>query len=141
LYDSLIIATSAHKSGRSNWGDAERQRQRWMQQFLIAFDNDENDEMTTFNGTIPQALMMMNGELVQNAISVKSGSYLQSVLKKKSADAVKVKQLYLTALGRDPSRREQQMSLRLLRQNKNKLMAYQDLFWALLNSNEFIFNY
>ena len=29
---------------------------------MIAFGTDEGDETTTFNGTIPQALMMMNGD-------------------------------------------------------------------------------
>ena len=31
------------------------------------------------------------------------------------------------------------MATRLIRGNRDKLAAYQDLFWALLNSNEFIF--
>jgi hypothetical protein len=139
LYDSLIVATNAHKSGRSNWDQAERQRQRWMQQFVIAFGTDEGDETTTFNGTIPQALMMMNGELVSNATSADRGSYLREVLEKSGSDVTKIRQLYLTALGRAPSRTESLTAGRLLKSSKDKLAAYQDLFWALLNSNEFIF--
>ena len=56
LYDSLIVATNAHQSGRANRTEAEKQRQQWLAQFVIAFGTDENDEATTFNGTIPQAL-------------------------------------------------------------------------------------
>ena len=141
LYDSLIIATEAHKSGRSSWADAEKQRQRWMQQFVVAFDTDENDEVTNFNGTIPQALMMMNGELTKNAINTKPGSYLHKVLSKKGTDAQYIHTLYRSALTRKPTGRELgglQRFLRTKRTIDDKLAAYQDLYWALLNSNEFI---
>ena len=36
-----------------------------MKQFTVTFANDEGDDATTFNGTIPQALMMMNGEMIK----------------------------------------------------------------------------
>lgn len=142
LFDSLVIATEAHKSGRTSWEDAERQRRQWMQQFVIAFDTDEADEATTFNGTIPQALMMMNGALVKDAVSLKPGSFLYRTLSGPEADAQKVRRLYLAALSREPTRGEEGAITRLLRplrDSNEKLAVYQDLFWALLNSNEFIF--
>jgi len=139
LYDSLIVATNAHRSGRSNWDQAEQQRQRWMQQFVIAFGTDENDEATTFNGTIPQALMMMNGELVRNAVNAEKGSYLRAALEGREPDSSKIRKLYLATLSRYPSRAEGAAATRLLNASPDKLAAYQDLFWALLNSNEFIF--
>ena len=140
LYDSLILATNAHKSGRSSWEQAQAQRQQWLQQFVITFGTDENDEATTFNGTIPQALMMMNGPLIQSAISVEQGGYLREVLASPSSDAEKIQHLYLSTLGRHPSRKEASTALKLVRSNRaNPIAGYQDLFWALLNSNEFIF--
>lgn len=139
LYDSLIVATNAHKSGRSNWDQAEVQRQQWMQQFVVAFGTDEGDETTTFNGTIPQALMMMNGELVGNATNAERGSYLREILEKPGTEAAKIRELYLSALGRAPSRTEGLAAAKLLKGSTDKLAAFQDLFWALLNSNEFIF--
>ena len=140
LYDSLIIATSAHKTGRSSWDAAESQRQQWMRQFVIAFDTDENDESTTFNGTIPQALMMMNGALIENAISVKKGGFLESVISSSENDAQKIQKLYATALSRFPTRSEASKAQKLFRtRGINKVELYQDLYWALLNSNEFIF--
>ena len=66
-----------------------------MRPFVMAFGTDENDEATTFNGTIPQALMMMNGELIENAVSTKKGSYLRRVLEKRGSDATKIRKLYL----------------------------------------------
>ncbi|MDA0833839.1 MAG: DUF1549 and DUF1553 domain-containing protein [Planctomycetota bacterium] len=141
LYDSLIVATQAHKSGSAGWEQAESQRQRWMQQFVIAFGTDEGDEATIFNGTIPQALMMMNGELTQNAINTAPGSYLHSVLSQKGSDNQKVKELYLASLGRAPTSREFSTAGKLIKVNRDKVIAYQDLFWALLNSNEFMTNH
>ena len=140
LFDSLIIATEAHKSGRSNWQQSQDQRNRWLQQFVRSFGTDEGDESTTFNGTIPQALMMMNGELTNNAISAERGGYLYKVLAGRSSDAEKVRELFTATLGRLPGSRESRSALALIRSNRaNKMAGYQDLFWALLNSNEFIF--
>ena len=112
-----------------------------MQQFVIAFGTDENDESTTFNGTIPQALMMMNGELVQNAISPSKGSYLNTVLADKSNEAAKLKELYMSTLSRNPTSKELAAAKSLIKRAKTPIEGYQDLYWALLNSNEFIFNH
>ncbi|MFT5091886.1 MAG: DUF1549 domain-containing protein [Planctomycetales bacterium] len=139
LYDSLIVATNAHRSGRSSWDQAEQQRQRWLQQFVIAFGTDEGDETTTFNGTIPQALMMMNGELVGNAVNADKGSYLREALGEEGKDTDRIKRLYLATLSRMPNSREISTAKKLMGGSSDPLSAYQDLFWALLNSNEFIF--
>ena len=54
-------------------------RERWLRQFNTAFGTDDNGEATTFNGTIPQALMMMNGALVRRATGNQPGSMLARV--------------------------------------------------------------
>lgn len=140
MYDSLIVASNAHKSGKGGWGAQEEQRRRWMQQFVVAFENDENDESTTFNGTIPQALMMMNSELMEKACSVERGSFLFESMSSPGNEAQKIQELYLAALSRNPSKTEIGKVQKMLKSYGNqKLMGYQDLFWALLNSNEFVF--
>lgn len=140
LFDSLIVASSAHKAGSGGWDAQEDQRRRWMQQFVIAFDNDENDEQTTFNGTIPQALMMMNSELTEKAVNADRGSFLYETFMGPGNEATKLQDLYLAALSRRATRSEVNTASKLIRQyGNNKAAAYQDLFWALLNSNEFIF--
>lgn len=141
LYDSLIIATDAHKSGRSGWEQAEVQRREWLQQFVRAFGTDDGGESSSFDGTIPQALMMMNGGLVRDAVSFKAGSHLHELLMGKGNENQKIQKLYLTALSRQPTRGELGNVQKFLKANPNGLSVYQDLFWALLNSNEFIFNH
>jgi hypothetical protein len=144
LYDSLIVASNAHQAGRGGWAAQEAQRREWMQQFVVAFDNDENDEATTFNGTIPQALMMMNSDLMEKAVSVERGSFLHETLSQKGSDTQKIETLYQAALSRSPSRSEIQKIQKLIAGSGSgsaaaKASAFQDLFWALLNSNEFVF--
>jgi hypothetical protein len=85
--------------------------------------------------------MMMNGELVKDAVSVKSGSHLGDVLSGKGDDVKKIQRLYMMSLSRMPNKAEMNASQRYFGHNPDPLVVYQDLFWALLNSNEFIFNH
>ena len=141
LYDSLIIATNAHKSGRSGWEQAEVQRHEWLKNFVQAFGTDDGGESSSFDGTIPQALMMMNGPLVRDAVSLKPGSHLQQLLAGKGSDTQKIQRLYLTALSRMPTKAELSAAQKFFHNNQDPQIVFQDLFWALLNSNEFIFNH
>ncbi|MAG94115.1 MAG: hypothetical protein CMJ48_10235 [Planctomycetaceae bacterium] len=141
LYNSLIVATSAHKSGRTNWDAAERQRQQWSGQFVTLFGTGENDLVTNYNGSIPQALVMMNGDLIQNATNGKGGSFLNSIVKSRDSDSEKIRKLYMATLSRLPSRVESRAAGKMLGAYPDRGTAYQDLFWALLNSNEFVMNH
>jgi hypothetical protein len=141
LYDSLIVATSAHKSGRSDWEKSEQQRREWLDQFVRTFGNDEGDESSSFDGTIPQALTMMNGPLVRAAVSIKPGSQLHDLLAGPGETTQKIKKLYLTVLGRPPLSKELAAMQKFFDDSSDPLTVYQDLFWALLNCNEFIFNH
>ncbi len=140
LFDSLITATSAHRAGSGE--DGSKRREAWMRQFLFAFGNDEGDEGSSFQGTIPQALMMMNGELMQAALSGKAGSFLGDVCEQarrnRSPENYMIDSLYLAALSRHPTPKELTHSRQYLESFPDSLQVLQDLFWALLNSNEFI---
>ena len=83
--------------------------------------------------------MMMNGELVGNAVNAEKGSYLREALSSETKDTARIQNLYLATLSRMPNSREISMARKLMASSKDPLAAYQDLFWALLNSNEFIF--
>ena len=47
--------------------------------WLVAFGTDEGEEATTFNGSIPQALMLFNGDLTKQAISDADGGFLKRI--------------------------------------------------------------
>jgi hypothetical protein len=138
LYESLLVATEAHKTGLSE-EERARLKSAWLEQFVIAFGTDEGDETTTFNGTIPQALMMFNGDLIKKAISADKGSFLQQVAASNLKPADKIQYLFEAGLSRRPTQNEVNVANQLLAARKGDLAAaLQDVFWAILNSNEFI---
>ena len=146
LYDSLLIASKAQMAAGSSWDDIQRQRQAWLQQFVTAFETDENDEETQFEGTIPQVLLLMNSELVEQAVRPKQGTYFAAVLYGPGSETDKIRRLCVAALSRQPTPQELAAARKLLKlrraaANNNPraaVEALQDIFWAFLNSNEFI---
>jgi len=144
-YDSLLTATKAHLVGAVDWTEAEKNRQQWLQQFVVTFQTDENDESMAFEGSIGNALSLMNGPLIEKALETSAGSFLGEVVRQKGTEVEKIRLLCLATLSRSPSPAEITSMKKLLRpavlssrQGKDLLVeSYQDLFWALLNSNEF----
>jgi len=138
LYESLIVATEAQKT-KGDYAEQEKLKSQWLQQFNTTFGTDEGDEQTTFNGTIPQALMMMNGDLVKKATSIDQGSFLQKVAGSGMRPAEKIDVLFMAALSRPPNSAEIDIANKLwAARNGNAAAALQDIFWAALNANEFI---
>ena len=138
LYESLLTATRAD-AGLKKF-DRDMLKQRWLEQFNTASGNDEGTESTSFNGSIPQALTMMNGELVRRACSADSGGFLDQVANDAElSDREKINYLYRAALGRLPGKDETKICNELLAARYgNVVETLQDVWWAVLNSNEFI---
>jgi hypothetical protein len=143
IFDALLIATAAHKAGGDR--DADRRRREWLNQFIFVFGNDEADESANFQGTIPQALLMMNGPLMEQAVGCKPGSYLAKVrdeaLKTRNPELFMTNRLYLSALGRYPTSHELRVTREFLVSTPDSLEILEDVFWSLLNSNEFVLNH
>jgi hypothetical protein len=140
LYESLLTATQADQASRGE--DAAKKKDQWLSQFVIAFGTDEGDDSTTFNGSIPQALMMFNGDLIKQATSTGKGGFLDQVATSSMSPAQKIDLLYKAALARVPSAKERQDASALLGARKGDVVAaLQDVWWAVLNSNEFIINH
>ena len=140
LYQSLSVATQANRKGSLE--EQHRRREEWMKQFVIAFGTDEGDETTTFNGSIPQSLMLFNGDLIKEAISLETGSWLHGLAQAKSSPTDKIQHLFIAGLGRRPKPEEVSVAQQILVKRKNEVGGMlQDMWWAILNSNEFIFNH
>ena len=141
LYESLLVATEAHKT-RGQQQAQERAKHQWLKQFVIAFGTDEGDETTTFNGTIPQALMMFNGDLIKQATSTDKGNLLSRIVNGPERPVEKIEHLFLAGLARQPSRRElQSLNQMVAGYGGDTRAALRDVWWAVLNSNEFILNH
>ncbi|MBI3461676.1 MAG: DUF1553 domain-containing protein [Planctomycetes bacterium] len=161
FFDSLMVASQANKVGAKGWEDAEKMKTDLQRQFTTVFGNDENTEADTFNGTIPQALLLMNGNVIQKAISNEKGSFIHTRVEEieknkrvKAQEVALLNDLYLAAVSRYPNQREKVLAAQVLdatltgAKPKNsqewiasKVAAFQDIFWALLNSSEFVLNH
>ena len=141
LYESLLVATQAHKT-QGNYEKQEQTKGVWLRQFIVAFGTDEGDETTTFNGSIPQALMLFNGELMRRATGNEKGGFLHTIAtSSKLGNDKKIEYLFLAGLARRPTRQEVAAANYLLQARGDVTAALQDVWWAILNSNEFILNY
>jgi hypothetical protein len=141
LYESLLTATAANDS-RAAGERAARKKDEWLGQFVIAFGTDEGDDATTFNGSITQVLTMFNSELMKIATNTGKGGFLDRVAAANVKNAAKIDTLYLAALARKPSKKEVDMANELMKARKGDAVgALQDIWWAVLNSNEFIINH
>lgn len=127
VYQSLLASTEAGKN------EEPGKKDEWLSQFIIAFGTDEGDDATVFNGSIPQVLTMFNGELTRK--SMDNNGLLEEVANKDCGNMKKIEILYKAAISRSPSSAEIK---RLQSIKTNAKEALQDLWWALINSNEFI---
>ena len=139
LFESLVTATGGDDKGE----DKKKARDDWMNKLVSNFGDDEGNEVN-FNGTVVQALMMMNGNELNNSLDKGKGT-LAKAMRRGSPDAI-ITELYLATLNRPPSSRElleikQKMVLRPGHRDKDVAAPFQDLMWALLNCNEFLLNH
>ena len=140
LYESLLVATEADEL-RGGGEAAAKKKDEWLNQFVIAFGTDEGDDSTTFNGSIPQVLMMFNGDLIKSATSTGKGGFLDKIASSSMKNPEKINALYRAALARVPSAGELKKMVDIFSRKGDAVGALQDVWWAVLNSNEFIINH
>ena len=122
----------------------ELMKREHLKKFLFLLDNGEMEEIEAFNGTVPQALMMINGGIVNDGASHEErGSFIHYVLGKWREPLDRVEHIYLNVLSRVPTAKEKTYFQRYLERSlyRNKNLAYEDLYWVLLNSAEFSLNH
>ena len=108
---------------------------------LFAPDNSPTERQTS----ILQALALMNGQFTSTATNLDQSSTLTAVVEfpwMKTPDRINA--LYLAALTRKPRPEELERLTKYVDSggsSKNQKQALADVFWALLNSSEFLFNH
>ncbi len=142
LYHSLVRATGLERSlARRNRRQGERMQQAIFSVFSFIFDDDEGKETQDFEGSIPQGLFLLNGELLQRAVSAQRGMPLGQLLSRERTDGNVIDHLYLSAYGRKPDSEEKKAALDFVRGGESTEASFEDLLWALLNSAEFMTNH
>ena len=181
LFESLDVATRLDMAQDK---DAKKvKKEKWMEKLTRNFGDDEGNEVT-FNGTIIQALLMMNGGELNSEVSRKDGTSAvdkaMSVYKSGNGynEMGVINELYLMALARKPSGQATiYMPIKDPKTGKDKVDAkgkplmsgpiseagflsqqatamkvrgsnpmawkafFEDVYWSLLNTNEFILNH
>jgi hypothetical protein len=171
LFDSLLAATGVESAVGKGQTDKrlENQKRRYFQRFELVFGNDEGNRATSFEGTIPQALMLMNDPLIARGLEPNKGTTLNQIGDRTSDPRERIRLLYLAALCREPNAAELNEALEYVKESLTTedsiLLAdaspnsrgrpkgrggnrglreaapYQDLFWALLNTTEFMYHH
>ena len=87
-----------------------------------------------------QALHQLAGPTYTAKLSQKGGR-LDSLLGRQASDEAIIEELYLAALCRFPTEREQAALKKMIRQRNSRREAVEDLLWAIVNSEQFLNNH
>lgn len=136
IYASLVQATGYREpaSNRTN-GVATGARDDFQSKFA-----DATVSPTEIETTILQALSLMNGRFVSDAIDVENSEFLSSVADAPFLDHnSRLETLFLATVGRAPDSEELEM-FKGSDPSQQKTMLT-EAFWTLLNSAEFLLNH
>src|SRR5262249_44871308 len=103
-----------------------------------AFKVDPSKPPAEVRGTIPQALLMMNSALVHAYTRARGKTVLGRLLAEGKSDEQIVATLYQRVLARSPTEVERAVCRRYVTRVGDRREALEDVFWALINSTEFL---
>ncbi len=141
VYQSLL-ALSGHIRSPESFGQQQLAQRNWLGQFTRQMETDDAEEVSSFKGDIQQSLVLMNGELMKKVTSLEGNTVLGKIVASGNPTQVKVQQLFLAALARHPSSDELTKIKKLAADSQaDEKQFLQDIWWALLNSGEFILDH
>jgi hypothetical protein len=111
--------------------------------FIERYGDTGEDEFDNRPGTIPQRLLMMNGQLVHARTKDDFPNASSRIAKLSPNDPKAIEVAYLATLTRRPTSEEwEHFQKRLVQADgRTKAQALEDLYWTLLNSSEFAWNH
>jgi hypothetical protein len=140
LFDSLGEATGCQLA-QIPGADTSASRSDGPQARFLSEFADVHESAAEAQASILQALMMMNGRLVEEATSPERSRTLAAVLGGTSKTAAQaIEELYLAALSRPPRPEERDRLVAYVNAG-DRARALRDVLWTLLNSTEFAVNH
>jgi hypothetical protein len=112
--------------------------------FVREYGDLGSDELNDFPGTIPQALLRMNGQFAQENGSASPFNSVGRIAGLDLSNEKRIETCYLVILSRLPTDQEQTHFLKQYEtatNQKQREKITEDLFWALYNSPEFSWNH
>jgi hypothetical protein len=111
--------------------------------FLTTFGRAKRESVCScevrMEPTLSQSLHLMNGDTTTQR--VQGGGLIKKRLAEKKAPSEIIDELYLSCLSRKPTKEELVRLGSLVAAEADQAKALEDVFWALLNSREFMFNH
>jgi hypothetical protein len=145
VYHSFLTATGYRPAARRPAANPFSGPSPGAEELLARFHNphEQPREMQT---SIQQALFLMNGPLTEDATSPEHSRTLAAVANAGPARSAarRVEDLYLAVLSRRPRPDESERLVRYVEAaapGPERTAALRDVFWALLNSTEFLVNH
>ena len=109
--------------------------------FLSVFGRPDNASACecerTGDATLAQSLHILNSKEILQKVS---RGRTQTLARDKRSNVEKLTELYMIALSREPSSKELQV-LQAHIESRDVQQAYENIFWAMINTKEFLFNH
>lgn len=143
LYDSLqVVLNHAPTAPADRRGKVQAQRKgrggprEQFRNFFHAEADDDAGVTEEYSHGIPQVLRLMNDANTNNINGV-----IAPMMKASTTPEQMIQTLYLRILSRPASSKEVARMKKYLEGDRDQKRGYSDIFWALLNSSEFVFNH
>lgn len=141
LFESLRVATGLDEVEDRAFAKAVQQRERQaMREYAFVFGDDEMAGSDAFTGSVPQALLLLNGGVTNQAVRRRPGSKVDELLALDDVEAA-IEALWRSTYARDPSLEERAWARGALGPDVDDPAAWEDLLFAMLQSTEFTSNH
>lgn len=105
--------------------------------FKLEFSIDPSLKADEVEGSVAQALFMMNNPTVNQKMRAQGSNLLGRILMAYPDDAEALDMLYLRTLARRPTERELSRCRKHITTASSRADGFEDVLWALMNSTEF----
>jgi len=154
LFDSFIVASGV-KAQLPSFPDGTRaidfyprgvgatEGPQFGHQFFETFGRSDRNSIcacaTKKEPTLSQTLHLIVGDTTRQRVSL--GGALQRLVLSSAAPEPVIQELFVRALARRPTSKEAAAMRELVGDRVKDVAVYEDIFWSLMNSTEFSFNY
>lgn len=106
LVSSLVAATDIDAVIAQRPEEREALRDKLIDMFSFVFDVDEEFDQVRYEGTLSQALVLLNGKLTSFGTSTRPGTAARTIATSDMTDEARIEALYLRTLSRRPTQAE-----------------------------------
>lgn len=142
INDSILVATGHYPGGyRGNMPSARTTYPPQPRSFLRVFGASDRESIPDGleDGSIQQALSMMNGEFLNGAVRYHPGHPLVRWRNERGLNTSRmIEAVFYQVLTRKPTKREKKWALEIVASSRGDV-GWEDLQWALFNTREFQF--